>query len=32
MKQQFLNYEKNIEQLTLMYQQLASEKNVLEKD
>jgi hypothetical protein len=32
MKIKFLNYEKNLEQLTLMYHQLASHKNLLSKD
>ena len=32
MKQRFLNYEKNLEQLTLMYHQLAAQKNVMTKD
>ncbi len=32
MRQRFTNYEKNLEQLTLMYHQLASQKNVMSKD
>ena len=32
MKNKFLNYEKNLEQLTLMYHSLASQKNLLTKD
>lgn len=32
MKNKFINYEKNLEQLTIMYHQLASSKNIMSKD
>ncbi len=32
MKVKFINYEKNLEQLTIMYHQLASQKNLMNKD
>lgn len=32
MKMKFINYEKNLEQLTIMYHQLASQKSLMNKD
>ena len=32
MKTKFINYENNLEQLTLMYHQLTSSKNLLSKE
>jgi hypothetical protein len=32
LKMQLLNYQKNMDQLTIMYQQLGSDKNLLSKD
>lgn len=32
MKTKFINYENNLEQLTLMYHQLSSSKNLLSKE
>ncbi len=32
LKNKFMTYEKNLEQLTLMYHSLASQKNLLTKD